>query len=150
MRYFVYTVITLVVASIIAGFFLIGSPQEERLRRFDERRVNDLEQLQSGIVNYFLAKNMLPENLTALSTQVAIPADPETNLEYEYAIQNKDTFSLCAIFALPSLPNQGSQIMYAPKAIPALPSNTNWDHGMGHTCFQRQIDKDFYKSQRPA
>src|SRR3989344_4126063 len=38
---FAYIASALVLVGVIAGFFMAGSPQEERLRRFDERRVQD-------------------------------------------------------------------------------------------------------------
>lgn len=150
MKYFIYSIIAIVTASIIAGFFIVGSPQEERLRRFDERRVSDLQQLQSAVINYYLAKDTLPQNFIELSANASIPRDPETNMLYEYIITNKETFSLCATFALPSLPENGSYPI--PKSPYGTIDETNWDHGTGHACFPKKIDKDFYlpsKTTRP-
>ena len=143
MKYFAYTIITVVTISLIAGFFIVGSPQEERLRRFDERRANDLQQLQSGVINHFLAKDALPKNFAELAASTAIPADPENGMPYEYSVKNKNTFALCATFALPSIPYQGGAPMIG-KPFPAGASETNWDHEVGRMCFEKQIDKDFY------
>lgn len=150
MKYFIYTIIAIVAISVIAGFFIVGSPQEERDRRFDEQRVNDLRQLQSGIINYYLAKNALPRTLTEAETNTFIPVDrdPNSRMQYEYVVKNATTFSLCTTFALPSLPGENSTPMSAPIALKNPLSTTNWGHAAGHTCFDKQIDKDFYKNQQ--
>ena len=51
MRRFGYAVTCVVVAAVIAGFILAGSPQSERLRRFDDQRVNELQNIQAQIVD---------------------------------------------------------------------------------------------------
>lgn len=148
MKYFIYSIITIVTASVIAGFFVIGSPKEERLRRFDEQRVGDLQMLQSGIINYYLAKDALPENFAVLAATTPIPMDPESRTAYEYSVKNKDTFSLCATFALPSIPYRDTYLS-VPKVVPGSPDETTWDHDAGRTCFEKRIDKDFYTAPRP-
>lgn len=151
MKYFVYTVIGIVVAAIIAGFFIVGSPKEERLRRFDERRVQDLQFLQSEIINYWLTKSRLPENVFALRDDirgVAIPRDPQTGDEYRYEVKGSLTFSLCASFARPSVAPPG-----VPKPVrPIEPSyfgEENWQHGAGFICFERTIDPERYRPREP-
>lgn len=153
MKIFIYTVISVVAVSVIAGFFIVGSPKEERLRRFDERRVNDLQFLQGEIINYWINKEKLPENLTLIKDDVrgvAAPKDPETGADYQYTVKGKLIFSLCADFASPSL----SVSENVPK--PAYPDGryygenpayggANWQHGAGLVCFERTIDEDIYR-----
>lgn len=149
MKYFVYVVIAIVAASIVAGFFIVGSPREERLRRFDEQRVQDLQFLQSEILNFWQAKGKLPDSLADIRDDIrgiSIPKDPQTNSDYGYTSKGPETFELCAIFIRPSI---GSSEMNAPK--PAMPrgepflGGQNWEHGESKMCFERTIDKDFYK-----
>lgn len=150
MKYFVYTIITIVVAAVVAGFFIVGSPKEERLRRFDDRRVNDLQFLQSEIINYWVNKADLPENLAALNDAtrgITVPKDPETSANYGYQAGGLESFTLCADFARPSL---GQLEIGAPKAYPASGYywEGNWEHAAGSVCFERKIDKDFYRPQK--
>jgi len=156
MKYFVYIIISIVAASIVAGFFIIGSPQEERLRRFDEQRVGDLQFLQSYIVQYWQNKGKLPENLKVLHDDlrgVIIPLDPESRKEYIYEVRGSLTFALCAEFSRPSLGRETLKSAPAP-AYPVGPyggigGGESWEHGEGRVCFERTIDPDFFKPIKP-
>lgn len=148
-RYFAYAVMGIVAASIAAGFFVIGSPQEERFRRLDERRVSDLQFLQSEILNYWINKSRLPEDLSKLKDDirgVVIPRDPETAENYEYNVKGSEMFELCAAFSRPS---RSRETLREPK--PAIPyegpyiGGENWEHDQGRICFARTIDKEIYK-----
>lgn len=151
MRYFVYTIIGIVAATVIAGFFIVGSPKEERLRRFDQQRVEHLQFLQSEIVNYWMNKELLPKNLEALKDDIrgiAIPTDPETGSEYQYAIKGPLNFSLCATFAKPSLESGVNIGQPKPVAPYGYGIQENWQHDAGYTCFERIIDPEIYKSTK--
>lgn len=154
MKYFIYLVILLVALAVVGGFFIVGSPQEERLRRFDQRRVNDLQVIQSQIINYWTKKSQLPENLVALTDDISgfvTPIDPETGEEYLYEIKdtNNLTFSLCANFARPSFGSLNDP--YLREKYPVsfnVIYEQNWQHDAGLVCFERTIDKDFYKPEK--
>jgi len=148
-KYFTYFIIAIVAAAIIAGFFIVGSPLEGRVRRFDERRVSDLQFLQEEIKNYWMNKQKLPENLSLLRDDirgVSIPKDPETGTEYEYNILGETKFALCASFSRPT------ETYGAPtqKLVPAEPyvGIENWEHKEGRVCFERTIDPDIYKPRK--
>src|SRR3989344_4396636 len=44
-------VLVLGIVAIIAGFFIVGTPQQARIYRFDTQKVNDLQNIQSQIVS---------------------------------------------------------------------------------------------------
>lgn len=158
MKIFIYFVISVVVVSVIAGFFIVGSPKEERLRRFDERRVGDLQFLQSEIINFWMNKGKLPEKLSALRDDirgVAIPFDPETGTEYGYNIKNPESFSLCAVFSRPSLEfdvnyTRSTTVKPAPVYPGGYYGADNWAHNEGNVCFERTIDKEIYIPRKEA
>src|SRR3989338_8982898 len=93
MKFFIYFIITIVAVAVVAGFFIVGSPQEERLRRFDEQRVSDLQNLQYQILNYWQNKNKLPVVLSDLRDDISgfvPPVNPESGAEYGFrVIDNK-------------------------------------------------------------
>ncbi len=132
-------VTAVVTASIITGFFLIGSPMTERVRRFDERRVNDLQTIQWEVINYWQKKNRLPVTLDELRDDVrgfSVPADPATGAAYGYALETPSDgpiFSLCADF---SMENRG--------AGDPVYRQDNWDHPAGQFCFRRAVDEELY------
>ncbi len=154
MKFFVSSVILIVTAAVVAGFWIVGSPQEERLRRFDEQRVSSLQYIQSEVLNYWINKSALPKALSDLRDDlrgIVIPTDPETGTDYTYVVKGPLTFSICASFSRPNTfsdPKTG-------RSIPAMAPyydglSQNWQHDSGYTCFERTIDKDFYsKSTMP-
>jgi hypothetical protein len=155
--------IILVVASISYSFMIIGSPMTQRALRLDDRRVNDLQNLQYQVINYWQQKEELPKDLTALSNPLSgysVPVEPEfeKGKKYEYAVKGKLTFELCATFSLPipkgwreyssggvipmiAYEKDASSISYP---YPGGGVNESWDHQEGRTCFERTIDKDMY------
>jgi hypothetical protein len=65
------SVALLVIASIVAGFFIIGTPGEVRKLRYDDQKVQDLQTIQYQITNYYQQKRALPASLDALSDPLA-------------------------------------------------------------------------------
>ncbi len=157
-KVFAYGASFIMLAAIVAGFFLVGSPKEERARKFDDQRVQNLQFIQSEIVNWFVQKGTLPKTMDLLNDSirgVVVPKDPETGAAYTYEIIDKENFKLCAIFNQPSLDQISTAKIPPERAVPAYPSgnlyygNENWAHGQGETCFDRRIDKDLYKPEKP-
>ena len=147
MKAFASIVIAVVAAAVIAGFFIVGSPQEERARRFDDRRVQDLQTLQWEIINYWQLKQVLPQALAMLKDDIrgfTPPVDPESGASYEYAAKGTLIFELCAIFN-----RENKETGSVPKVPYPYGGMENWQHGAGRTCFTRTIDKDLYPPQKP-
>ncbi len=146
MKYFVYTIITVVAATIVAGFFIVGSPKTERLRRFDEQRVSHLQIIQSEVLNFWMNKDRLPKNLDELTDSIRgfqAPADPENQLSYDYKTTGALSFELCGNFNLAS----EEMTLRTPKPLyyPEPYGQENWQHGADKVCFDRTIDEELYK-----
>lgn len=147
-----WTAGAVIFASVIYGFFLAGTPATQRDRRFDEQRVNDLQQIQSSTADYWQQKGSLPKNLDELKTlNYQVPADPATNEPYEYAPTGDLTFKLCASFSAASpkiAANATNAPYYSRVGIAVIPQN--WIHGEGQTCFDSTIDPSYFKKINPA
>lgn len=147
-RMFLLGTVAVVLVSVIFGFFTAGSPLKARLYRFDEQRVNDLQNLQYQIVEYWIQKQVLPESLGALKNDITgfmAPTDPETNLPYAYKANDKLSFDLCATFNLSSF-----AALNVPKSAPIQyyePYQQNWNHESGEKCFTRTIDPQLYRDR---
>jgi len=131
-----------IVISILLGFSVIGSPSTQRLLRYDNQRIADLQNIQWQVVSYWQRKGTLPETLTEIADPISgytLPKDPESSESYEYKITGKNMFELCAKFNQNSL--EHNRIMMA-KSIGMM--NENWNHNMGHQCFDRTIDLKLY------
>lgn len=128
----------LVFGTIIAGFFIIGSPAERRLERFDAQKVSDLQSIQWQLVSYWQQKEKLPATLDELQDPISsfmVPLDPQTKGSYEYRVTGDRAFELCATFNAP-LPQASA--MFGDTSL------GSWQHDEGRTCFTRTIDPDRY------
>jgi hypothetical protein len=136
--------------AIIGGFFLVGTPAQQRLVRFDEQRVNDLSLIQGEIVNQWTQKRVLPATLDALTNDISgfrAPVDPSTGASYEYSVKDELTFELCATFETDSESRDATLNSFS-RPQPYMyeygyPMGT-WDHGAERTCFERTIDPELY------
>lgn len=155
-RAFPWAIILVVLAAVVFGFFVAGSPTSRRTERFDERRVQDLSVIQSHVINYWQNKGALPGNLGELPNDllgVVVPVDPKIGNAYEYKVTGDLKFQMCATFETSSKGDSNG----GRKSMPALPMSypypggevQTWDHGVGRVCFERTIDPDFFKIEKP-
>lgn len=142
-----------VLGSIIGGFFLVGSPAHQRDVRLDNRRVNDLQNIQGQVLNYWQQKNTLPAQLSDLQDNISgfvTPKDPDGGA-YEYIVKDPLAFDLCATFKTASVgtDTNGRYAKPMPVGFSNDPYSQNWNHAAGHTCFSRPIDPELYKINKP-
>ena len=145
-KIFVYGVISVVAVSVLVSFFVVGSPTVQRDRRFDERRISDLQFIQSETIVFWQNKERLPESLSELESDIRgirVPVDPETGEEYGYSVLGDETFELCATFATES----GGGAATSRSRFPGF--DVGFDHGIGTVCFEREIDRDFFDNENP-
>lgn len=155
-KHFAIGGIILVVAAIAFGFSVFGSPATQRAMRFDEERVGDLQTIQWQIVEYWQAKQTVPEELSSLNDPtrgVQVPVDPKTGEAYKYEKFSATGFKICATFELESVKEGFAATQYVEKPIPApgiesvvrpFVEQDYWTHGAGETCFTRTIDPSYY------
>lgn len=143
-------VAVLAVAVIGAGFFIVGTPGQARLARFDAQKVSDLQNIQYRITNYWQAKQKLPAAITDLADAIQygpLPVDPQTNASYVYEVTGKLSFKLCAVFNAEGRGNQNQDMHFRATPMPADSKGMqqdNWEHGSGQVCFDRTIDPSFF------
>jgi len=136
-----------VITSIIMGFFIVGTPAQQRARRFDDQRIQDLQILQGQVIDYWQKKNVLPVGLINLEDNITgfiAPKDPGSKQTYEYIVNGPLAFELCATFSRSDINdklNKGSPYY----AYPISAYQQNWNHDVGRACFSRTIDPELYK-----
>jgi len=152
-RIFLWAVIVIVIISVVVGFLFAGSPFKQRLIRFDDQRVGDLQVLQGQILNYWMQKDRLPASLDDLRDSISgfvPPRDPQTAAPYTYRTTGDLSFELCANFNLPSEESPGYKSRFAvpypagPYYDPGVSAPESWDHPAGSHCFTRTIDPEIY------
>lgn len=147
-------VIALVAVTIIAGFFIVGTPAQARLARFDQQKLQDLQQIQSQVINYWQAKQKLPAGLADLENSLSygpLPVDQQSGQAYGYRVTTQPySFELCADFnavSRNSVQTYATKQVSVPVPVVAVRKGgapDNWSHGVGKTCFERTIDPSFY------
>lgn len=129
-------------ASVVIGFFIVGSPATQRDYRFDDERVSDLSSIQWEIQNYYSTNARLPENLDNLENKTSgfsVPVDPQTNEPYQYTKSSENDFSLCAEFAQESV-ESNRRYYYGP-------GSDSWKHDAGVYCFERSVGDSELKTE---
>lgn len=143
-RLFRFGSMILVLAVLAWGFSVLGSPMSQRLIRFDREKVNDLQNIQWQIVNYFQTKGALPNALSELNDALGhynVPVDKQTGNQYRYERGAGASFTLCATFNRPSRDKMDDKMR---STVPVRVDDQNWQHGAGDTCFKRTIDPERY------
>lgn len=145
----------LVVLTVIAGFFIVGTPAQARLYRFDEQKITDLQNIQYQITSYYQLKQKLPQTLSELNnpvSDVVIPVDSQSKQAYEYQVVKAPySFEICATFNKES--RVGAQNVTMPEPMRAgygKGATENWKHDAGRVCFERTIDPTLYPAIPPA
>jgi hypothetical protein len=147
-KYFAWVTSILVLAAVVGGIIIAGTPATARLQAFDQQKVSDLTGIQWEIVKYWQSKEKLPLSLSDLNDKISgytVPADPQSGAVYEYTVKNATdlSFELCATFNKPSKANN-SKILYPVGAD----ISQNWEHTEGRVCFERIIDKEIYRVKK--
>lgn len=129
-RLFAMVASVAVIAAVVAGLFLAGSPADERLRRLDEIRVNDLRNLNAAIDSHMRRNNFMPRDLASVvdgRQLMELPVDPESGAQYEFTQIDSGSYQLCANFSAP----------YSGEAELSF-----WAHPAGRSCFTFLVSAD--------
>jgi hypothetical protein len=119
--------VLVVAAAVTTGIVIIGSPGEERTRRLDDRRVEDLQRISSAIEVYHKRHSGVPGSLDELSKEPGlslVPRDPVTGQAYGYRTFNANSYELCGAFDRDTADMRAADF---------------WSHGTGTQCFTLNI-----------
>jgi hypothetical protein len=137
-----------VVAAVVRGFAIVGSPATKRAERLDDRRLDDLRAIareiqtlvglpQPGVMSKGVTKaapnvasnkkvelaRPLPKTLDELQKTIRTRRlnlrDPQTDQPYGYTIKSQTTYELCATF---TTQRDSSAAIF-------------WNHAAGEACF---------------
>ena len=80
-----------VIVSVIYSVKILGSPSEVRRQKFDEKRLQDLSNVQQEVLDYWTRLKVLPVNMAEVqgdgfNTSFVIPTDPRTKVAYTYKL----------------------------------------------------------------
>lgn len=165
LQIFTSVVVALVVIVAGVGLYLAGSPNTERLRRFDDQRVQALENIASAVDVFYVEENRLPNSLDELTMPSAQKSDytgqkpyymytskdPRTGIPYEYRPVDTKIYEVCAYFDQEKTDQSLNNGEYPRAPYPAYPmelgSVLEWKHGVGRTCFALNAE---VRTRRPS
>ncbi|MGB3311367.1 MAG: hypothetical protein WBG32_17560 [Nodosilinea sp.] len=130
-RAFAGVAMAAVVVAIAAGFWVLGTPGQQRQIAADRQRVQDLAAIAQEFHNRYLNAGedfQLPPALEATNVQT----DPLTNQPYEYERLGDRSFELCATFDTDSSTHRLT-------ARRANPDAERWQHPAGRHCFEFDV-----------
>ncbi len=125
--------IGVVVVAVVGGLIVLGPPSEERTRRLDERRTEDLRGITRAVDLYWTRHGRLPASIKDLSGESGLKVsarDPGTAQTYELRVLDTATYELCASFERTST-EPGNSAGRTPDV-----SEDFWSHGVGRRCFR--------------
>lgn len=128
-----------ILASIVWGFVVLGSPHTQRLYKYDQQKVNELMNINSEISNYYNTKGVLPRNLADITATAyfIVVTDSQTKKPYEYEKTGETTYNLCAEFNKSS--NEKDKLNST-----AYPYGMSWTHPAGRHCFAQNVNPGIY------
>ena len=138
-------------AVLCLSFTVIGSPFEQRNYKLDETRVQHLTEIAYNIISYRTNYGDVPETLAILLRNgFPVQRDPRTGADYEFRRISTMEFEICATFERATRPINAHPSV--PKSMPAAIRGGDmyeWDHGVGRTCFEREIFADQVRTNMP-
>ena len=146
-----FGVAAVVLASVVAAFFIIGTPRELRLMRYDQEKVSALQTIQWQVTNHWQQKERLPQTLAELNDPIGgfvVPTDPQATEDaqfvYDYNMKGPRVFELCAFFNQKSLATEKGTVARPVTTDYYSPETEYWEHDAGRVCFERTIDPERY------
>jgi len=136
-RAYYYGAMAVAAVALVAAFFFIDSPAKVRSQKYDQAIINKFSQIDSAINAYYGENKKLPAGLNALlnggSAYYIVAndvADPATGKMFDYKINNKDVYELCATFKTVNK-EQGADKSYY--------FDTRWLHDAGYQCLKQRV-----------
>ncbi len=134
-------VIPLAIISLIIAFFLVESPTQARSRRIDEKTMNTMSQIKSGLETYYYNDKNLPNDLATLKNQgdkYYIYAEDFNTIDKDHVISYErleaNRYTICADFLLSS--EQIKEVTYDTYLTEMFP------HNAGNNCFTYELKAD--------
>ncbi|MCW1929957.1 MAG: DUF5671 domain-containing protein [Candidatus Kerfeldbacteria bacterium] len=135
------TTAVVTLAMLIIGVSIIGTPAHQRKVQNDETRLNDLQNIQSYIYQYYNEHSTVPTSLEDLKNDfITVPTDPKTDAGYEYVATSTTAFQLCANFETEGKEGASRAPKYDYAHSGYLTYTDEWKHDASRTCFQREIN----------
>jgi|GEM_PF-6330303 hypothetical protein len=124
-----------ILATVVYGFVVAGSPSRERARRLDTQKVDALNQVSYSIDEWYRVHGKMPSDLGKLNLDPYVAANAARWIEFSPGKNGE--FELCATFTEPT----GTNDPYVPRPVtyPVMKGDRSFRHEAGRQCFALQV-----------
>jgi hypothetical protein len=138
----------LVLAAVIYGFVVVGSPWAVRGYKLDDTRVSDFSTIQSAAQEFYNSNNRLPNSIAELASSTVgsyyatqnIFTDPSTQQAYDYKVTSATGYQLCTTFAASSQEESQNDSNYVSYPVVYGGAGTlNNQHPAGYGCIAYSV-----------
>lgn len=134
-KVFAVVVSIFVIAAIVVGFMVIGSPRTQRLVKYDEVKLSNLRTIADEVRYYYERNNVLPATLAEVAQTNSygglVYTDTQFERPYTYIVVDAKTFQVCAEF------NRDSQNLNTTKAYTGFETWSTYK--AGEFCFTQTV-----------
>lgn len=128
--------LVLIVAALISAFVFVESPAETRKIKYDAKIIENFNQIDSGINEYYRLNKKLPDSLDTLLKETTFlreenMVDPAKK-KFDYKVADEKTYELCATFMIASKDYENRADYYLDK---------RWGHVAGYQCLKQKISQ---------
>lgn len=127
----------IVAATLAAALWVMESPAQQRDRRIDQRRTQQLDAIADAVDAWVAGNKRLPSSLAELANQPGLSlavVDPVDGKPYGYRATAEFGYRLCARFSTSTADRDGSPDHFGWY-------DQHWLHPAGPYCFERTVAK---------
>lgn len=134
-----YGSLAVVIAVFTASLFFVESPTETRNRKLDQRILENFNDIDRAVNDYYYDKKKMPENLDELASEFNYLTskgieDPLSKKKYEYKTTSDKKYELCAVFRASNKDENEVKYNYYKE---------QWPHDDGYQCISQKVrEKD--------
>lgn len=149
--YFAGAAALVIVVTFVFSFSIIGSPFKQYDYRLDEQRIQNLIDITQQVIYHRQNFNDVPISLDQIAMKgFIVPRDPKTQQTYEFRRISDMKFELCANFKFETRPiDINARNRVQKQILPGSMQAYEWEHGIGKTCFEREIFPDQIRTGMP-
>jgi len=130
-----YGSLAVVIAVFAASLFFVESPTETRNRKLDQRILENFNEIDRAVNDYYQDYDKLPKDLDELASEFNYLTDkdlkdPVTKKKYEYKITDDKKYELCAVFRTSNKNEDEARYDYYKE---------QWPHDAGYQCLSQKI-----------
>jgi hypothetical protein len=134
-RIYFYSSLAAAVIIFASGLSIMESPQKTRDRKMDNAVLENFEEIDMAIADYYSDNEKLPDNLERIKSEFSYITDEDlknsaTGEKYDYKIKRENIYELCATFKISNKDSESYDIY-----------QDRWPHDVGYQCLSQRVSK---------